>query len=53
MDTKLIVNLIYVISSFLFIVGLKNLSSPATARKGKSYFFFGHVHCCSRHIIFK
>jgi H+-translocating NAD(P) transhydrogenase subunit beta len=34
MDTKLIVNLVYVISSFLFIVGLKNLSSPATARKG-------------------
>tara|TARA_B100000925_G_scaffold287205_1_gene266126 strand:+ start:4932 stop:6293 length:1362 start_codon:yes stop_codon:yes gene_type:complete len=34
MDSKLIINLVYVISSFLFIVGLKNLSSPATARKG-------------------
>ena len=34
MSNSLIINLIYVLSSFLFIVGLKNLSSPATARKG-------------------
>ena len=34
MSNSLIINLVYVLSSFLFIVGLKNLSSPATARKG-------------------
>ncbi len=34
MDTSLIINLVYVVSTLLFIVGLKNLGSPATARKG-------------------
>ena len=34
MSAKLIINLVYVVSSLLFIVGLKKLSSPATARKG-------------------
>ena len=34
MDTNLIINLVYVISTFLFILGLKKLGSPATARNG-------------------
>ncbi len=34
MDTTLIIGISYVISAILFIVGLKLLSSPATARKG-------------------
>lgn len=34
MQTTLIINLVYVISTFLFILGLKKLSSPATARNG-------------------
>ena len=34
MDTSLIINLVYVISTFLFILGLKKLGSPATARNG-------------------
>jgi H+-translocating NAD(P) transhydrogenase subunit beta len=34
MNTSLIINLVYVISTLLFILGLKNLGSPATARRG-------------------
>ena len=34
MDKTLIINLIYVVSAVLFIFGLKELSSPATARRG-------------------
>ena len=34
MDTSLIINLVYVISTLMFIMGLKKLGSPATARSG-------------------
>ena len=34
MDTALLVNLAYIASSILFIVGLKMLGSPDTARRG-------------------
>ncbi len=34
MNTDLLINFAYVISAVLFIVGLKKLSSPATARRG-------------------
>ena len=34
MNTSLIINLVYVISTFFFILGLKRLGSPATARSG-------------------
>jgi len=34
MSTLLIVNVVYIIAAICFIVGLKMLSSPATARKG-------------------
>ena len=34
MDTSLVINLVYVISTFFFILGLKKLGSPATARNG-------------------
>ncbi|MBT3584309.1 MAG: NAD(P)(+) transhydrogenase (Re/Si-specific) subunit beta [Halobacteriovoraceae bacterium] len=34
MNTSLIINLTYIFSAFLFILGLKKLGSPATARKG-------------------
>lgn len=34
MDKTLIINLVYVVSAILFIFGLKELSSPATARRG-------------------
>ena len=34
MDTSILVNLSYIASSILFIVGLKMLGSPDTARRG-------------------
>jgi H+-translocating NAD(P) transhydrogenase subunit beta len=34
MDKTLIINLVYVVAAVLFIFGLKELSSPATARRG-------------------
>ena len=34
MDTAILVNLFYIASSILFIVGLKMLGSPDTARRG-------------------
>ena len=34
MDTAILVNLAYIASSILFIVGLKMLGSPDTARRG-------------------
>lgn len=34
MGSETIINIIYIISAFLFILGLKKLSSPATARQG-------------------
>ncbi len=34
MDTSIVINLVYVISTFFFILGLKKLGSPATARSG-------------------
>jgi NAD(P) transhydrogenase subunit beta len=34
MNTELIINLSYLLASYLFIMGLKKLGSPATARKG-------------------
>ncbi|MGD8496162.1 MAG: NAD(P)(+) transhydrogenase (Re/Si-specific) subunit beta [Gemmatimonadales bacterium] len=36
MDIQLIIQLSYLLSAVLFIVGLKRLSSPATARKGNA-----------------
>ncbi len=41
MDTSLIINFVYIISTFLFIVGLKKLGSPSTARKGNLLSFSG------------
>jgi NAD/NADP transhydrogenase beta subunit len=34
MNSEIIVNLSYIVSSILFATGLKNLGSPVTARKG-------------------
>ena len=34
MDKTLIINLVYVVAAVLFVFGLKELSSPATARRG-------------------
>ena len=34
MENSLIINLVYVVSTLLFILGLKKLGSPATARQG-------------------
>ena len=36
MQTTLIINLTYVVSTLMFILGLKRLSSPATARSGNA-----------------
>lgn len=41
MDTSLIINCVYILSTFLFVIGLKKLSSPATARKGNILSFVG------------
>ncbi len=38
---KIIIELIYLISSIFFIFGIKNLSSPKTARKGNRYASIG------------
>jgi len=41
METSLIINLVYVVSTFLFILGLKKLGSPATARSGNLFSAIG------------
>jgi NAD(P) transhydrogenase subunit beta len=42
MDVKvLIIDLTYLISSLFFVFGIKNLSSPKTARKGNLYASIG------------
>jgi H+-translocating NAD(P) transhydrogenase subunit beta len=40
-NIPLIINLAYIVSAFFFVIGLKKLSSPATARKGNLYSAFG------------
>ena len=43
MDISILVNLTYIAASILFIVGLKMLGSPDTARQGNFYLL---QECC-------
>ena len=43
MNPQIIINLTYIVSAGLFIMGLKMLGSPATARKGNAVSALGMI----------
>ena len=41
MDRSLLINLSYIVATFFFVLGLKNLGHPSTARKGNLFSSLG------------